>query len=259
PVLSRNRQRTWLRRLLKNTNRCPDIGSRLSACSTAAESPSKLFLRSVGSVATKIRTDDGSVNITQPQLRESLGRALPRLPSLSPARCDRWRGRSPRAPFRAELAPPPVQARTAPREPSSSAHAFLLRHRAPGATSTTTAVCRRSPPGRRTLQPSDHCASTLELAPPTPLRSSFASYSCPEHPRRRRARQDAVGQAVTLLIGDFNMDLQGGFERGRGVFYDGSPESLPIFMISPGSDVEPKGVAFPLYQQQFSSSNNHKH
>src|SRR5690606_15664232 len=45
PVRSQNKQRTWLRRLLKNTNRCPDIGSRPRACSTAAASPSKLLRR----------------------------------------------------------------------------------------------------------------------------------------------------------------------------------------------------------------------
>ncbi len=88
------------------------------------------------------------------------------------------------------------------------------------------------------------------------LTGSGSAYQMAE---RAALKKFCDANGIQLLIGDFNMDLQEGFERGRGVFYDGSPESLPIFMISPGSDVEPKGVAFPLYQQQFSSSNNQKH
>src|SRR5664279_3044004 len=66
PVLSHMRIRTWLRRLLKNTNRWPLNGSLCRSDSTRPESPSYVQRKSTGSQQTNIRTAGENVSIRWP-------------------------------------------------------------------------------------------------------------------------------------------------------------------------------------------------
>lgn len=67
---------------------------------------------------------------------------------------------------------------------------------------------------------------------------------------------------IQLMVGDFNMDLQGAEGGGRGVLYDGSSAHQPQFLVGwPDADGRPKAptAADEVYHQQYSSSNNKKH
>ncbi len=66
--------------LLVKRKRCPESGSPPSVCVTIAESPLKLFLISVGSVQTKIRTFVFKLNIDATPVHPGSSPVLPVLP-----------------------------------------------------------------------------------------------------------------------------------------------------------------------------------